>query len=45
MGFRGGQGDRQWGVEGTGRQTVGCRGGQGDRQWGVEGDRGTDSGV
>ena len=42
MGCRGGQGDRQWGVEGTGRQTVGCRG---DRQWDVEGYRGTDSGV
>ena len=28
------RGDRQWGVEGTGGQTVGCRG-----------DRGTDSGV
>ena len=34
MGCRGGQGDRQWGVEGTGGQTVGCRG-----------DRGTDSEV
>ena len=42
MGCRGGQGDRQWGVEGTGGQTVGYRGGQ--TVW-CRGDRGTDSGV